>query len=409
MTSYVSAKEAAALLGISRETLYAYVSRGQVRSDTVPGPTRERGYRREDLLALKRRKEARRDPSQAVEQSLQFGSPILASGITLIHDERLYYRGNDAVCLAENHSLEDIAALLWGTNKETRSPSASGSGPAKTEVNKAETSLSLERMQSELIRDSLLYPKGYDLRTPSVQRTGWRVLSLFERLISGQNVGLELHLTLHHAWAPRNRFAADILRKTLVLCADHELNVSAFAARCAASAGASPYDVLLTGLATLKGRKHGGQTAAAANLLGTFKSASDAKTILADRLCLGESLPGFGHPLYPNGDCRASYLLTSLYESNTPRTELVRAVTEAAEDILGERPNLDWALAAIGHGLMLPKGAALSVFALGRSVGWLAHAIEQYESGSMIRPRAKYTGPIPVIDRQMPKAEGRLS
>jgi citrate synthase len=398
MRTYLSATEAAELLGISRETLYAYVSRGQLRSESIPGPSRQRGYRSEDVLEVKRRKEARRDPSRAVEQSLKFGPPILPSSITLIQNERLYYRGQDALKLAETQTLEEIAALLWGAGEQSRSPRAARAVAAGQNRLKPGTSLALERMQLEVIQDSLRYPNSYDLRSSSVHRTGWRVLSLFERLVSGRRCGMALHLSLQRAWAPRNRSAADIMRSALVLCADHELNVSAFAVRCAASAGASPHDCLLTGLATLKGRKHGGQTAAAANLLLGFKSAGEAKTILAERLRQGESVPGFGHPLYPSGDCRAFFLLDCLYRSNNnQRIRLVRCITEAAEDLLGERPNLDWALAALGHALALPKGAPLFMFAAGRTVGWLAHAIEQYESGTMIRPRAKYTGPVPIM------------
>jgi citrate synthase len=212
----------------------------------------------------------------------------------------------------------------------------------------------------------------------------------------------DLHEVFQRSWVSRDSSAAEIIRAALVLCADHELNVSAFAARCTASAGASPYDVVLTGLATLKGRRHGGQTEAAAALWSSLTSAKAAKTIFYERLRRGEAIPGFGHPLYPKGDCRASFLLDLLYaRENTQRTRLIRSVTETGEDVLGERANVDWALAAIGHGLALPMGAPLFLFAVSRTVGWIAHAIEQYESGTLIRPRARYVGRHPELTYQV--------
>ena len=127
-----------------------------------------------------------------------------------------------------------------------------------------------------------------------------------------------------------------------------------------------------------------------------------AKTIFYERLRRGEAIPGFGHPLYPKGDCRASFLLDLLYaRDNTPRTRLIRSVTETGEEVLGERPNVDWALAAIGHSLALPTEAPLFLFAVSRTVGWIAHAIEQYESGNLIRPRARYVGPHPEATYQV--------
>src|SRR5262245_36370484 len=113
---HLSAKQAADALDISLATLYAYTSRGQLRSEPVPGTPREKRYFREDVDRLLNRKEARRDPGKAAAQGLHWGSPVLESGITLIHDERLYYRGHDAIKLAESAAVEEIAALLWTGN-----------------------------------------------------------------------------------------------------------------------------------------------------------------------------------------------------------------------------------------------------------------------------------------------------
>jgi citrate synthase len=183
----------------------------------------------------------------------------------------------------------------------------------------------------------------------------------------------------------------------LVLCADHELNVSAFVARCAASAGASPYDVVSAAMATLKGRRHGGETERVWALFEETAAPGRAGAVVANRLRRGERVPGFGHPLYPAGDPRAALLLR-LAEAggNAPEWRLVRALRKAGSDLLHDAPNLDFGLAALARTHGLPRHAPLVLFAVGRTVGWLAQAIEQYATTEVIRPRAHYTGPAPV-------------
>src|SRR5689334_12326580 len=110
---WITADEAAQLLGVSRATLYAYVSRRLVRSQAAPGNTRARRYARDDLQRLKQRSEARRAPDKATAHALHWGLPILESSITFIDGRTLYYRGLDVITLARTHSLEDVAGLIW--------------------------------------------------------------------------------------------------------------------------------------------------------------------------------------------------------------------------------------------------------------------------------------------------------
>jgi citrate synthase len=225
-----------------------------------------------------------------------------------------------------------------------------------------------------------------------VRQTGARILRLFASAI-GRNRRGSIHELLHSAWAPANPKAAGAIRTALVLCADHELNVSTFTARCAASAGASPYDVVSAALAALKGRRHGGETERVWALFEEAGSPGRAAATLSSRLRRGERVPGFGHPLYPEGDPRSALLL-KLAESSGNRVELrlIRALRKAGSGLLHDLPNLDFGLAAMTRAYGLPQGAALVIFALGRTVGWIAHAIEQYPIGELIRPRARYTG-----------------
>ena len=110
---WMSAGEAARLLKVSRTTLYAYVSRGYVRSQPTPGPSRERLYSRDDVDRLRRQTEARRDPDKAAARSLQWGLPVLESSITFIDGKALYYRGHDAVQLSRSRSVAEVASLIW--------------------------------------------------------------------------------------------------------------------------------------------------------------------------------------------------------------------------------------------------------------------------------------------------------
>jgi citrate synthase len=193
--------------------------------------------------------------------------------------------------------------------------------------------------------------------------------------------------------------AAGVLRSALILCADHELNVSAFTARCVASAGSDPYAVIIAGLAALGGTKHGGVSARVESTLAATRGARRIRIAVAERLRRGEPVDGFGHPLYRNGDPRAAALLALLGERYPASAELVfvREFADAAGAATGEKPNIDFALAALSRVLKLPEGSPLALFAIGRTIGWIGHAIEQYATGTLIRPRAKYVGDPVVV------------
>ena len=191
------------------------------------------------------------------------------------------------------------------------------------------------------------------------------------------------------------RRAASLLRAAIILSADHELNVSAFTARCVASAGGSPYGAVIAGLAALEGIKHGGLTTRVESMLHGMRKERSGHEALASRLREGATLDGFGHPLYPDGDPRATELLARV-EARYPRSaelRFVRDVAAAAWSALQQRPKIDFALAALTRVAGLPPRSGLALFAIGRTIGWIGHALEQYASGTRIRPRARYVGP----------------
>jgi citrate synthase len=224
-------------------------------------------------------------------------------------------------------------------------------------------------------------------------------------MISAAPSNEPLHRQLASAWHVRNRQQAGLLRAALVACADHELNASTFTVRCITSTGTHLFGAVAGGLAALAGPRHGGETVRIAALLDEASRAADLDRYLANRLARhehsaqGPVLSGFGHPLYPDGDPRARLLLEMLADCAPARSPLgeVLRLARTVRDTTGAEPTLDFALAAIERVLGLPAGAAFTLFAVGRVVGWVAHAMEQTSDGRLIRPRARYVGEYEAV------------
>jgi len=396
MTEWMNAAQAAGALGISRATLYSYVSRGLIRSTAVPGNPRERRYSSDDVVRLRHRAEERREPRKIAERALHWGVPVLESSITLIDGGRLYYRGRDVAELVRSATVEQVAALIWTGDPRvdfSATPLHVVAGGKSSEVLPFIT-----RAQSMLPLVAARDPLAYDLRPRGVASTGWRILNLLAS-VATESADLEptIEETLQRRWLPRNASSADLFRVALILCADHELNVSSFTARCVASAGSNPYSVVVAGLSAMEGAKHGGMSARVETMLAELRAARDVKRALGDRLRRGEPVYGFGHPLYPDGDVRAKLLL-DLVEKRCGKSQefaFVKSAAKAGEAVTGEKPNIDFALVALARALKLDAGAALTLFAIGRAIGWIGHAIEQYAIDEIIRPRAKYVGDPP--------------
>lgn len=401
---YLTAREAAEMLNITPATLYAYVSRGLIRSEESGEGKRSRRYRAEDVEKLLARRESRQNPEKVAQGSLHYGAPVLESALTLITEGRLYYRGQEAARLAVESRIEDVAALLWTGRLDA---GAAGLSPANLEAHTFERRAlpaellrraPVERFQVALPLAAADDLSAYDLRPAAVLQTGARILALLTAVAAGaERVEGGIAGTLRRGWSPDHPQAEALLNAALILCADHELNVSAFTARVVASAGSTPYNVVIAGLAALLGVKHGGHTERVAALLREAATPQNVRPTLASLLKRGERIPGFGHPLYPDGDPRARALLAITREvcAGTPSLKLADVMRAEVYDLLGELPTIDFALATLAAALELPPGGALALFALGRTVGWLGHALEEYEANTLIRPRARYTGVLP--------------
>ncbi|PSQ97122.1 MAG: hypothetical protein BRD55_04255 [Bacteroidetes bacterium SW_9_63_38] len=398
MPQHLTADEAAEALDVTKNTLYAYVSRGLVRSEPSDDSRRTRRYRADDIQQLQRKKQLTQDPKTAARTALDWGLPVLESALTLINDGRFYYRGHDACSLATSHDLEAVAPLLWDRGTD-RINLADATLPIPPPDSVAESASVLDRVQTLLPQVQAADDRAYDLSKRGVTNTGIRILSLLTSLIerrAGTSRTGSVAERLHAAWGT-GPGTASLLNAALALCADHGLNVTALTVRSVASAAASPYGAVNAGLSAARGQRHTGNTARIDALLREAGTPDQLRATVAARLQRGDTVPGFGHQLYPNGDPRAALLIDRLQEvaPDADGTAFARAAQEVGPDILGHPPAVDFALVALGRALTLPSEAPLLLFILGRTVGWTGHMVEQYEDGDVLRPRAQYTGPAP--------------
>lgn len=414
MKSLLTAKEAAERLGIRKETLYAYVSRGLIDSvESRDG--RSRLYRLADIETLETRREQRRRPSRVLSEALSFGGPILESSLTLIEGGQIFYRGRSMVELARTTTFERVAAWLWlgdADAAERLFQEPPGLPATVVQVLKAQKSpWTVEAMQSVITLLGEAEPRCWRLDRPGqLAAAGARLLQQLV-LITGlrhrptpspqeastSKAPASPAEAMADVWCQGSPMARRLLDTAFIVCADHELNVSSFTARCVASADSPLYSAIAAGLGALHGARHGGHSRRIEALLREAGDPEHVEDVLLDRQRRGEPIPGFGQPLYPDGDPRFHELTRRIGElyPDAPARRWADAFERAGRDIIGRHPTVDVGLALTAQTLGLPRDAALTLFAIGRTAGWIGHALEQYADQKLIRPRAKYVGPTP--------------
>jgi len=193
--------------------------------------------------------------------------------------------------LVERHTIEQVAALIWSGSLEADIPGLVDPDPVSL-------SPQLQQLQSSVVglppveRFQVLLPaagqedlSAYDLRPAAVMQTGARILHLLAAIAVGkQSTGKSVAQTLQQAWIPHHPRGAGLLNAALIMCADHELNVSSFTARCVASAEATPYDVVVAGLSALQGVRHGRNTERVEAFLKEVGDPQAARAAVAGRL-----------------------------------------------------------------------------------------------------------------------------
>lgn len=411
----LSAREAIALLGIKRETLYAYVSRGLVRSVPGDGTARGRRYFKSDLERLKARHDARAGHAAVAGAALRWGEPVLDSAITRIDAELgPVYRGEAATTLVERDTpFEAVAARLWGAERVERFVADGPGLPVRTVAPLVEGAplpmlaavvplLATRDPARFQAPESAELPRARALIARMVAALALRDRRRVDRALAAASLARALAIALGSQARESERAIADspkarrvsAIDAALVLCADHELNPSTFAARVAASSGADLYACISAALATLSGPRHGGVCDRIEAMLAEAGEPARAAKIVRERARRGEAIPGFGHPLYAKGDPRASPLLDAA-QSLAPKADTVRtvmAVVRAMRDEGRELPTLDLGLVALSGALGFPPGSAVALFAIGRTAGWIAHVLEQRKADFVLRPRARYVG-----------------
>ena len=401
MADYLTAAEAARRLGVKPATLYAYVSRGVLSRVRAPDG-RTSLFGAEEVEQLARRGRPRR-PAGVADITVE-------SAITEITGDSLGFRGLDATRLAVSRTFEEVAELLWtGEFPSKRAPwrarpAALAAARAAQAALPAGT-LPLERLQVIVPAMAATDPLRLQLDRPAVIAAG-------RNIIAGMVDCLPRGLTTDQGEAVAGRLWSRLcnrrsapglmraLSAALVLLADHELAASTLAARAAASVRADPYAVVGTGLGAVSGALHGGASLGAETLMAAASGPEDVPRVVAELLRRGEKVPGFGHFVYRGGDPRAILLLDLVRRAAPKSGQLAVAdavFAEVRHKSLPE-PNIDFAIATLVRVAGMVRGAGEAIFAVARTAGWIAHALEAYSGPGPLRPRAVYTG-RPAADR----------
>lgn len=376
---YLTTAEAARRLDVKAETIYAYVSRGQL---TSVRRERRRGslFAQSDVDRLAERGRDARRPSGAVER--------IRTELTLLEDDELSYRGHRIGELAGVRSAESVAHLLWTGELGPAEPVES---PAElVAVARAVTralppgARLIDRIRVAVTAVGAADPLRFDLDPAAVVRRAATLMSVLVDAMapappaSGLPLAARLWTALTgHAATPADVALADTV---LVLLADHDLAVSTIAARVAASARAHPYAVVAAGLGAVDGHLHGGASALAHRFL--TEALPDPVAALSERQRTGMPVPGLGHRIYRRRDPRADLLLDRL-RARHPDAPVLAAVDALVAAVPEQFANVDLALAAMAHVEGLAPDAGEAVFGLARIVGWVAHALEEYREPAL--------------------------
>ncbi|MCX4673762.1 citrate synthase [Streptomyces sp. NBC_01433] len=411
----LTTRETAELLGVKPETVYAYVSRGQLSSVRAPGG-RGSTFDAAEVEALVRRT-GRREHTPAGNDL------VFRTGITLIEQDRYYFRGVDATELAREYGYEEVAEWLW--TGELR-PGVRFDAPAEALVaaRRAVGALpahsgSTDRLRVAVIAAAAADPLRFDLSPRAVLSSARSLIPTLVGalpVIGGAKPGEDAERNedaerdedgtgtlARRLWPRLTARPADpaslaVLDTALVLLIDHDLAASTLAARVAASAHAHPYAVVSAGLGVLEGPLHGAASGLAHRMLTEVVDRGGAAPVVADHLRTGRRMPGLGHPLYTGEDPRGRTLF-ALLEEVPQAADALAAARDVVSTTARHTPlhaNVDLALAVLSVSCGMPAEAGETVFAVSRTAGWIAHALEEYaERPLRMRPSGQYGGPRP--------------
>jgi citrate synthase len=411
-SAYVSRAEAVRILDIKPQTLYAYVSRGLIRSVRESG-RRASLYSREDIKKVLARSQARAGHGAVAAGAMRWGEPIIPTAITGISGEGPRYRNRLATELARSgSSFEAVAELLW-TGVWHDEPAGWALAPLPAEIPRLAATLPTNLAATQLVEIFAMFTLTLGMSRGSTaerMRNGnpldaarqviqtlagcmgyLSARQRFARVRNHERISSVLARALGVAPDAQNIIALEAI---LVLLADHELTPSTFAARVAASSGATLHACLGAALCSNSGVQAAQLYDRVESMLRGAASAAE----LARRISVlqggGLPPPGFNHPLYPRGDPRADFLLAM--SRRWPRPPKALAALHAFLDAEAPRRNLlprvELGVVALALAMRLPAYSAGALFSISRCAGWVAHVMEQRLAGFLIRPRARFIG-----------------
>lgn len=399
---WISRSEALKRLEVKPQTLYAYVSRQRIAAKSDPLHPRKSLYALDDIERLSRRNPGRvplrstpSGPAPSLEPlppgltggTVTRGEAAIDSEISITLDGRHYYRGRDSVELAASENFESVAALLW----QSRNPNPFGPLKPRPDVNfpggprTRVLSMLSRRLEEEAMTE--IRPDR-DL--------GHEAASLLNEMVDAVTNGgprLFFHQRLARAWKVYDNKDADLLRRALVLSAETSLDEATLAVRVAAATQGPLAIPLISGFSTMTSPRLGGRISRAESYVTQVRRSGNPLGLAKSLLERGLELPGFEKDPSPSEPARAKALIDAAPQLGEDLKTLLRV----GEDLTGRPAGLSLALALIGRHLDLPREAPVTLYGIGRSAGWLAHAIEQMQAGVSPRARLRYIGPYPQI------------
>lgn len=400
MTEPLTAVQAAARLGVKRETLYAYVSRGLLdRTLSLDGRTSLFNAKQVDELRTSRRRPAKGELRT-----------VITTGITELDEAGHSYRGVPIAELA-GQSFESVADLIWGHEGDWSEPVGLRRTVHAVAAELPEATPPIDRLRVALAVASGLDPLRHS-PAPTAHAAAGRSMIAAASFALGPTTSSLTAASLGdgspsvaancvaalaplHAMAQARVDSANVVRAidlALVLLADHGLAASTFSARIAASVRADPYSIVAAGMGPVGGQLHGAASLGVHQLFVDVAANGVAET-LGQHLATGQRFPGVGHTIYSDVDPREVLLRTLIEETwaGDPRLATVTDLRASMQDHVDLVTNIDFALGALTWLIDAPPWAGEVIFAIARIVGWIAHGTEEFsERPVRFRPTARY-------------------
>jgi len=385
--SGLTATEAASILGVKRQTLYAYVSRGLLHR-SVGADGRTSRFDRAEIEAMRQGRRSASDGELRTQ---------IATRITRVNDDALTIRGHNLIDLVSGGAaFEDVVAVLWESPPDEAWPRPNGDQLLPPPIM---ASSIIDQLRFVTAVQSASDPLRHEVTPRSVRAAGRGLIVAMVHGLAEQGVGSDRSLAsaLWRRLTSRRGTAAErrTLDAAMSLLVDHGLAGSTFAARIAASVRADPYSVVTAGLGVIGGTLHGASSAAVHQVLVDAEQRGDPAVAISHAQRQLGSIPGFGHAVYVRQDPRFSALMALIIGawSNDRRLQHVYRVRDVVGERVGALPNVDLALGSLTYLAGMPAEAGEAIFAIARTAGWLAHAMEEYDEKPLrFRPKARHLG-----------------